>query len=600
MNDKGGKAMNGKYGESGSLQGKKPSVDANLANKVRAAFDAYVYSQYKKKDAEYAKELKDLVYCDKFCKDAAIWFDGFLPKGKDFDGAFRYAAINSYLFGFLEVSEKMTSSDEWMGRIHGMALEGDANDPSHLFFLGLACLYGIGVDVDSGKGEEYVTMAAQADLPEAMEKLAAIYQDGDGLAKDDGKAAEWKGRLALHWESVYNESKSMESGGELVVALSRSAYAWEGIKEFERARSDYEKLLSLSESLYEGSGDEWYREVMIDCYRFLGLVNGEEDNPAAAKGYFQKYVELQRALTYETGKAENRCGLWWGYNKLGDILKSEGDLAAAREYYQKGLELAGSLVGNSENMEPRGYIFASYRYLGQLCESEGDMNAAREYYLKSLESNESLARESDEIEPKIDLAWTYERLGYISEKEEDFHKAEEWYGKCLPLKEFLDEKQGTEDSRWEVMRICFKLGDASGSLDKYGEAKKWYGRAVPILDTLKKEDIRVRRTTALIYNRLGNVAKSVGNLAEAREWYEKSLPFRESVARESKSENDWIHLAAVLYDLGYMDESHPNLDFLRRCETICLELAQKYPQNQQYEHDVNLVRNTIKRVVNGT
>lgn len=54
----------------------------SLAARVRAAFQAYIFLSYRKKDRKYAHELMKLIHQNEFCRDVAIWYDEFLtPAG---------------------------------------------------------------------------------------------------------------------------------------------------------------------------------------------------------------------------------------------------------------------------------------------------------------------------------------------------------------------------------------------------------------------------------------------------------------------------------------------------------------------------------------
>lgn len=49
-------------------------IGDELAEKIRAAFDAYVFLSYRKKDRRYAQELMRLIHKNEFCRDIAIWY----------------------------------------------------------------------------------------------------------------------------------------------------------------------------------------------------------------------------------------------------------------------------------------------------------------------------------------------------------------------------------------------------------------------------------------------------------------------------------------------------------------------------------------------
>lgn len=66
-------------------------IGDELAEKIRAAFDAYVFLSYRKKDRRYAQELMRLIHKNEFCRDIAIWYDEFLTPGENFNDSIKEA-----------------------------------------------------------------------------------------------------------------------------------------------------------------------------------------------------------------------------------------------------------------------------------------------------------------------------------------------------------------------------------------------------------------------------------------------------------------------------------------------------------------------------
>ena len=62
-----------------------------------------------------------------------------------------------------------------------VALMENRYDTEHTFFMGLAYLGGVNVEVDLEKGFKLIQDAAMEGLPQAMGKLAEIYQNGIGV-----------------------------------------------------------------------------------------------------------------------------------------------------------------------------------------------------------------------------------------------------------------------------------------------------------------------------------------------------------------------------------------------------------------------------------
>ncbi|MBR0130819.1 MAG: toll/interleukin-1 receptor domain-containing protein, partial [Firmicutes bacterium] len=73
-------------------------VNNELATKVRAAFDAYIFLSYRKKDRKKAQELMQLIHKNPLCRDIAIWYDEFLTPGEDFNQAIGDMLEKSDLF----------------------------------------------------------------------------------------------------------------------------------------------------------------------------------------------------------------------------------------------------------------------------------------------------------------------------------------------------------------------------------------------------------------------------------------------------------------------------------------------------------------------
>lgn len=65
---------------------------------MRAAFDAYIFLSYRKKDRKLAQELMRLIHQNESCRNLAIWYDEFLLPGEDFNTAIEKALKTSDLF----------------------------------------------------------------------------------------------------------------------------------------------------------------------------------------------------------------------------------------------------------------------------------------------------------------------------------------------------------------------------------------------------------------------------------------------------------------------------------------------------------------------
>lgn len=76
-------------------------IGEELAEKIRAAFDGYIFLSYRKKDRQYVTELMRKIHQNDFAKDIAIWYDEYLVPGENFNVSIAEALRKSELFTML-------------------------------------------------------------------------------------------------------------------------------------------------------------------------------------------------------------------------------------------------------------------------------------------------------------------------------------------------------------------------------------------------------------------------------------------------------------------------------------------------------------------
>ena len=224
-------------------------ISDEMAKRVRAAFDAYVFLSYRKKDRKHANELMKIIHNIPGCRDIAVWYDEFLTPGESFMENISRAMQNSKLFAllvtpnlleegnfvmreeypaaknagmdilptemektdrerlrakFIGIPEPVLASDvvfkeTLLKTIEKIAKTENDSEPEHNFLIGLAYLNGIDVEKDADRGIELITMAADSGLAEAMEVLYNLYLAGAEVEYNIYKAQQWAKRLADHY-----------------------------------------------------------------------------------------------------------------------------------------------------------------------------------------------------------------------------------------------------------------------------------------------------------------------------------------------------------------------------------------------------------------
>ena len=107
--------------------------------------------------------------------------------------------------------------------------------PEHDFLIGLAYLDGIDVETDRPKALSLITGAAEAGLPEAMDKLFRMYRDGTSVPLDYGQALVWARKRWEHHVAHHGktDTRSLLAMNDLGLILSDAGMFREalGVKE---------------------------------------------------------------------------------------------------------------------------------------------------------------------------------------------------------------------------------------------------------------------------------------------------------------------------------------------------------------------------------
>lgn len=274
-------------------------ISDELAKRVRAAFDAYIFLSYRKKDRKYANELMRLIHSNPECRDIAIWFDEFLTPGESFKENIEKILDDCKLFTLLvtpQLLEKVVDENgeerdnyvistelplarkkkeekgtdifavementdrealsaisiedytnpenadfrtRLMENISRMAITTN-NTPEHNFLIGLAYLEGIDVEVDRERAIELIMYAAKNGQIDAMEKLRDIYSNGLYGKYDYFEASVWGKQIVDYYTEEFGISDN-----NTLSALHKLSIIYDEL-------CDYTKALQIDKFLYK-------------------------------------------------------------------------------------------------------------------------------------------------------------------------------------------------------------------------------------------------------------------------------------------------------------------------------------------------------------
>lgn len=368
-------------------------VGDELAQKIRNAFDAYIFLSYRKMDRQYAQELMKLIHKNDFCRDIAIWYDEFLTPGENFNDSIKAALEKSKLFAlavtphllektrdkdgrehdnyivtteypmaqkanklilpaelvetdkaelaskFENFPECINSKDEpilskaLLNALEGIALRENDMYPEHNFFIGLAYLGGIDVEKDIERALELITSAAEAGLIEAMEKLVSIYRNGTTGKIDIEKAIEWQQKVVF-----YKRNEAKKHLGNYIEALWNLGEYSQESKEYSIAKEVYNEMLNASQASDNILSDSQSRRDLASSYTFLGDVHRCTKEYDEARELYEKAHAISQSIQQD-GSKQSMADLSLTYERLGLIYQKKRNWDKAKEYFEKSLEL---------------------------------------------------------------------------------------------------------------------------------------------------------------------------------------------------------------------------------------------------------------------
>jgi len=309
-------------------------LDDETVERVRKAFDAYVFLSYRKKDRQFANELMHFIHKNPLYRDVAIWYDEFLTPGESFEKNIGAALENCNLFALLvtpnlineknyvrDVEYPMAKNagkpvipaemqktdrkelekqydnlpdcvdaynDDDLSKsiseaLKKISLKANENDPEHNFLIGMAYFSGIDVEINGEYAVELMTSAAEARLPEAMITLYAIYQSGERMKIDFDKSLYWAEKLYAYYSE--KEGKTSENA---LNWLNNVVFA-------QLSKGDFANAAPLAEKAYalnvETSGEK--SAGSISALSNLISVNNSLANTSVALELSEKLYRIQ-------------------------------------------------------------------------------------------------------------------------------------------------------------------------------------------------------------------------------------------------------------------------------------------------------------------
>lgn len=571
-------------------------IGDELATQVRAAFDAYIFLSYRKKDRREAQALMRLIHESEFCRDIAIWYDEFLTPGEDFNHAIAQALEKSDLFALAVTPHLLENpnyvmreefpaarqsgkpilpvemtpvdrpmleqaypgippcasgqqgaslSEELKSALRGVALRENDSDPRHNFFIGLAYLSGIDVEVDKQRAMGLIQSAGdrrQGNLPAAKHwlkesnslRLALSREDNTVPVRRDVAASQIQLGVLYQEEEDGSALMYFEAAGVLARALVRDT-------------GEYEDRQLLATACEWTSTEYKHGSDMKDL--------------AKARSLLEESLQLRRALNDERPSSYTRRNLVGSSLGLGDLLRRMKDLPGARRCYEESLALMRDLVEETGGLDARGTLAVCLCRMGTLNRLEGDLPAAHSHYEEALALFRALADETGTLESRSNLAYCCSLLGALCKQEGDLPGSRHWLEESAHLRRAIVEESGLIQARRRLARDLYQLGTLPG-----GDTEALY-QAVELWNGLA--DIKGRtspdwdeRHTAILTLAQHPIAPNppAGLESAGRRLFEESLALPPALIANPGTPKDWWYLTAGHLKMGLISLAHGNCE----------------------------------------
>ena len=532
-------------------------VGTETEKKIREEFAARIFMSYRKKDREHANKVMHRIHEVDFCRDVAIWYDEFLVPGEDFNDAISAAIRGCNVFA-LTVTPNLLETGNYVGeeeypaakkqgkpvlpfeavRTRGLRLSKyyfgikapvDIDDsaavrrylkdqlvgkagkeklltpdetPGHLYYMGLAYKNGIDVRKDTARAVALLEKAA-AGMPEADLSLAGMYELGDGVSCDLGKAADHYDRFI----SEVEENVGQDPDRDTVLLRALGSRGDIGIRtgQYEEAEKTYRKQLRIIALMTAAYGSA-YRSFLISSYEKLGDICRKQDRLQEAEEFYRKQYEEITALPEEslqkhTGHFRINC-----LGRLADINKELGKMEEADSYYK---EIRHLLEEESKDSDPDAetlYARAiSSERQGDSLLSQGRSEEALREYRSALEILARLDKDGKEKQPHMALAVEYGKVGSALAAAGFYEDAEKNYLEAYRIKkEYADNKEDLAAQR-SLSVTCSQLHGLFLETEEWDKAEGYLKEDLAIAEMLvgKTDTVEANVDLARTYTGLG-------------------------------------------------------------------------------------------------
>ena len=596
------------YGEKLTRYLENVLIGDELAEKVRAAFDAYVFLSYRKKDRASAQGLRELIHKNPMCRDIAVWYDEFLVPGEAFNNAIEDAMKKCSLFALavtpsiledgnyvmtteypnalkmkkrvlpalLEKTDLKELNEKYPGITDPVSPEAVSeilrklalrknDDPMHTFFIGLAYLGGIDVVTDHKLALELISSAADAGIPEAAQKLVSMYRNAQGVNRDYNEALRWQKKLADLRRKDYEKQADLETETAFAAALWDLGDQLNELHRSEEARAAYEEMNHAAEEVSD------YRHMTVSLIR-LGTLCQAAGDISQARSYFEsglgklnEFPETANADVFDVGSL---------FERMVDLCILEQDYPAAETYIENLQKLAGK---TKDDIYAKNAVLSSaYERLGDIAVAQKRFKDARPYFDKLLVFRKDQFAENETYQSRRNLSVALNKVIENNLRLGVFDHVDEYENLSEQLAEKNVAEAGTHEAITDLSYTVMGRAAIAFNRNDLDTARRYYEKAAEIRTQMAGENGTAEEKAALAftYLMLGEVCMKQRSHEDAKMYHGKNLKLREELCVISNSQENRSQLALANERMGILCQAEGNVPETLKFYSKMIELRQ--------------------------
>lgn len=534
------------------------------AEKIKNEFRATAFLSYRKIDRKYAHKIMKMIHRIPNCRDIAIWYDEYLIPGENFNDAINAAMSGSRLFILavtpnllqkknyvmtieypnavkagqqilaLEVEETnrealekrykgipacvASDDDKGIEQVIKQAFPGiesseDSDDPMHLYYMGLAYLSGIEVEVDYGRARMLLVQSAEAGVPEAMDKLIYIYMFGKGVEVDQDAGIFWQRRLEERYLNLFHETGDTE----MIKKAMQSLFVLEADYEILGRPDEAEQTIYRGLHLLDNVSEPWCARYISIMEAALGDIDAIRGKTQQAKEHYEQVLAAIPSIAKDDETPEMLYHLYSVTNSLGKIYELECQYTKAESFYHQSEKWAAQYDCVEHSKLSRQCVCCVIARLGQLALNRGQLNDAKAFLGKCLSQSEALYQEYKDIDDCRRSIGSLLYLGEAMLNAGEIRTSRKQYEKALALAAELADNPSTISDQEHLMACYGGLGECEAAEGHYKNALKFYQQRLHIAQAVfQQADIeQTRRFCASSYDKIGNLELAEGHYEEA-------------------------------------------------------------------------------------